>query len=168
MKEIPLTQGQVALVDDEDYEWLNKFNWYYSPRHGAIRNKKDKTGKYKTINMSREILEYHGIVLGKLYADHKNGIKTDNTKDNLRPATSSQNAANTFKYGTKGVWYDKNVNKWKAGIRVNNKYIHLGYFITEQEAAEAYNKAARVYFGEFAKLNEPMVVVEDVGYGNKK
>src|SRR5437773_1937677 len=164
MKEIPLAQGQVALVDNEDYYWLNKYTWCYHPRTGITRKEKLEYSN-STIYMHRAILEYHGFNIYKLHVDHINGLKTDNRKCNLRPATPSQNIANSFKYGGKGSYFDKTRNKWRAMIKINYKPVHLGYFNTEQEARQAYDIAARKYFGEFARTNEP-VVVEDAGYGS--
>jgi len=163
MKEIPLTQGQVALVDDEDYEWLNNFSWHYAANTGAIRNRKIHEGPIGSLYMHREILEHHNINIVRLQVDHINGINTDNRKLNLRPATAAQNLRNIFKYGSKGVRYEPSKRKWRARIGINRKQMHLAYFATEIEAIEAYNKAATKYYGPYARLN--IVLEEDEGHG---
>ena len=80
----------------------------------------------------------------------------NNQKSNLRYATRSQNKANaiqcTGKAGYRGV--TKHRDRWAAQITVNKRHIHLGVFLTREEAAEAYNLGAIKYFGEFAVLNE--------------
>ena len=87
--------------------------------------------------------------------DHINHIKDDNRWVNLRAATSAQNRANTKKRinnkaGYKGVCWDKQKKKWCANITHISKHMHIGYYTTPQEAAEAYNKKAIELFGEFA------------------
>ena len=93
------------------------------------------------------------------YVDHINGIKDDNRIVNLRGCTTSQNGGNrrissNNKSGFKGVTWSSRSNKWKSSIRVNGNGKHLGYFSNLIKAAEAYNKAAIKYFGEFANLNK--------------
>src|SRR5207249_5798298 len=155
MKKIPLTQGQVALVDDEDYYWIIKNKWCYNSSCGAVRRRKNHESRPNRLAyMHREILEYYKINTNGLHIDHVNGIKTDNRKQNIRTATSSQNAANMFKYGSKGIDYRPDKRKWRARIKINYKQIFLGHFDSEQEAMQAYNTAARKYFGEFARTND--------------
>jgi hypothetical protein len=95
-----------------------------------------------------------------LHIDHIFGVQ-DNL--NLRIATTSENGGNRKKAKSflgqqcsskfKGVSWHKRDKKWCSQIQVQQKTIHLGYFIDEIKAAFAYNKAAVKYFGEFAKLN---------------
>lgn len=155
MKEIPLTKGKVAIVDDEDYEWLSQYKWYvhtggYAARHTVQRD----VGKQK-----RKNLYMHRIVLGvngKEHCDHKNGNKLDNRKCNLRQATNSQNMWNSCKQkqntsGYKGVF--KHRDSWAARTSFHNKPIHIGTYSTKEEAARAYDEKAKELFGEFARLN---------------
>lgn len=163
MKQIPLTQGKVAIVDDELYEWLNQWKWlahwyknnnsFYAERiiylGGGRRNP-----KRKAVRMHRLILR---VKKGQI-TDHINHDTLDNRRVNLRRCTNAQNLQNQLprkntssKY--KGVsWYKSN-KKWVASIRLNYKYIYLGCFVSEIKAAEAYDAKAKEIFGEFAYLN---------------
>jgi hypothetical protein len=155
MKEIPLTKGQVALVDDEDYEMLDRYKWQasYDPKlrsYYAIR--KTSVNPRKNIRMHRVILS---VPFG-LYVDHRNHNTLDNTRANLRVCTRSQNAANMVKIlgglsDYKGV--KKEGQRWVSTININGKHLHLGCFGTEEEAAFSYDEAAVHYFGEFARTN---------------
>jgi len=154
---IPLTQGLYALVDGEDYGWLNQHKWCVT---------KPKTGHtyYAMRVSSKKTIEMHWEILGlekgdKQWSDHQNGNGLDNRRCNLRPCISSQNHQNqkpirggTSKY--KGVSWHKNAGKWQAHIKYYGKSKNLGYFSSEIEAAKAYNRAAKELFGEFAWLNE--------------
>lgn len=95
--------------------------------------------------------------------DHINGKKWDNCLENLRLVTRQQNSFNqgvckNNKSGYKGVCWYKAGSKWHASICVNGKKIHLGYFKTKENAATAYNFAAKKYFGEYARCNKPLEV----------
>jgi len=159
MKEIKLTQGKVAVVDDADYRWLNKFKWYaYKNRNTfyAARSIRLPDGKWTTIIMHREIL---GMGLGdRREVDHRNHNGLDNQWDNLRICTCAQNQYNQVPQRNrssafKGVYWRKDCNKWRAKIQINCRRIHLGNFESEIEAARAYDKAAVNHFGEFAYTN---------------
>ena len=157
MKRIELTQGQFALVDNEDYEELNKWKWHaYKNRYGgfaAIRNK-GKWPHQQGVSMHRAVMGYPK----GLQVDHRNHNTLDNRKSNLRICTNSQNSMNRVLYENtssqyKGVYRNKNAKKWRTCIEHNGKKIHLGLFTNEVEAAKTYNKAAKELFGEFAYLN---------------
>ncbi len=158
MKLIPLTQGQFAQVDDEDFEYLNQFKWFaHKNRYKfyAMRKVKKGTGKWAPMSMHRILL---GLIDPKIYADHKDRNGLNNQRYNLREANGSQNNANkesrknsSSKYlGVK--WYKKH-EKWTSAIKLNYKTYHLGYFDLEEMAALAYNTKAVELHGEFANLN---------------
>lgn len=155
MKEIQLTQGQVALVDDEDHPALVGRKWQASwhPTSHTWYAKCYLRGK----------LEYmHRLIIGAQCGqrtDHIDHNGLNNQRSNLRLCTQSRNQANmrkpahglTSRY--KGVWRKSGRQVWYAGIRVHGRSIHLGCFADEKEAALAYDKAARAHFGDFALTN---------------
>jgi DNA polymerase III alpha subunit len=156
MIEILLTQGQVALIDDEDYELVSQYKWH------AVKDTNTyyacayvKRSGYKKIRMHRLIVK----ASSELQVDHIDGNGLNNQKKNLRLANNAQNHHNlrrvvegTSKY--KGV-YKHTVNKnWIARITYEGKIVHLGVFKIETDAALAYNKAAVEHFGEFAFIND--------------
>lgn len=158
MKTIPLSQGKFALVDDSDYEWLNKWDWYAlkgAQTFYAVRRTTKDTG-HKMIQMHRLIL---GLTDPKILVDHRDFNGLNNQRSNLRTATPSQNSSNrqpikgsTSKYI--GVHWFKNAKLWTAQIKKKGKLIKLGYFKIEENAAVAYNNAAIKLHGEFANLNK--------------
>ena len=157
-RRIPLTQGKYAIVDPEDFERLNKHKWYaVKCKHTfyAIRCIGPRKRRI-LIRMHREIINPPD----HLVVDHINHNGLDNRKANLRPATHAQNNYNKLiikrknsssKY--KGVTWFKNSKIWRARIDVNGQRKFLGYFKDEIQAAKAYDKAAKMYHGEFATLN---------------
>lgn len=154
--QIPLTRGLVALVDDEDAEWLGRWKWTTTKlRHGhiyAVRRERDASGVTRAIRMHRAIL---GAPDGAL-VDHIDRDTLNNTKANLRVCDRSQNGANrkinaNSILGVKGVRLVKH-GRYRATIAVRGKRLHLGYFDTVQEASDAYQQAARAHFGIFARL----------------
>jgi len=158
MKRIPLTQGFEATIDDEDYDRVNKFKWcvYYDPKHRrtayAIRGSWIN-GKSRQIRLHRFILD---VTDPNIKIDHKNHNGLDCRRQNLRIATHQQNLRNRQKTTSttsskfKGVTSVRNV--WRTQIWFGGRN-HIGYFRTEIEAAKAYDKVAKQYFGEFAKTN---------------
>lgn len=164
MKEIPLTQGKFALVDDEDFDRVNQFNWY------AQGTGKEPSRKfYATRRVGKRLVLLHRWLLNAgetEEVDHKNNDSLDCQKHNLRLATSQQNQFNIPKDRNrklssrfKGVCRVKPIvnatNPFMAYISFGGKRTHLGYFSSEIEAAKAYDSAARTYFKEFASLNFP-------------
>lgn len=169
MKEIELSQGRVALVDDEDYEWLNQWKWYcctYS--NGAVYAKRSvriSPTKTKTICMHRLIL---GINDGeRWHGDHEDGNGLNNQRYNIRKCTVAQNGMNrrlgkNSKSGYKGVSWNSATNKWTASYMIGGKTKTIGNFKNKEDAALAYNKAVLAAFGEFARINkiavEPIII----------
>jgi len=156
MKTIKLTQNQVALVSDEDYDFLNQWKWY-AKKSGAnsfiaMRGEKE-SGKRKTICMHRVICP--GEVI-----DHKDGNSLNNTRENLRSCTSNQSHQNrqrtkgSSQY--RGVSWSKKNRKWIGRVKNDRRSIYLGSFADEEQAARAYDKTAREVYGEFARLNFPL------------
>lgn len=160
MIEIPLTQEQVALIDDEDYAILRQCSYcavkkglgFYARR--CATKEEQTSGSPTRIYLHREIMRAKkGQVI-----DHINGNTLDNRKENLRFCTTRQNSRNAKKNtnnssGFKGVAWHKNRKVWVAYIKVDYKNKHLGVYNTPESAAKAYDEAAKKYFGEFAKLN---------------
>jgi len=167
MKTIQLTQGQVAIVDDEDYEWLSQWKWTadWSSKTSSFRARRNvyrKSKKPTVIRMARVILN---LKTGdKRQVDHINHNTLDNRRCNLRICTNQQNARNRYKRkknnrGHKvtsnfiGVCWSKQNKKWIAQITDRGKHFHLGSFNSEIEAAKAYDKKAIELSNEFANVN---------------
>lgn len=156
MKEIKLSPSKYgqffALVDDDDYDRLNQFKWYPEKKQNLFYARtKDKTRK--AFYMHRFILNTEKEI------DHRNHNTLDNQKSNLRECTKSQNQRNKSakKNGTSkylGVRFVSDRNKWRADISDGKSSIFLGEYFDEQEAAAAYNRAAKSIHGEFANLNK--------------
>ena len=145
MKKIKLTKGQFALVDNDDFEILNKYHWQYNA----------KTGAEAKILMHRIVIKAPKDTI----VDHIDRNRLNNKKSNLRLCTTEQNNHNTgmFKNNTsgyKGVNWNKREKVWKASITKNNKRVGLGVFKTAREAAIAYNNAVIKLRGEFGWLNK--------------
>lgn len=168
MKEIKLTKGRVAIVDDEDFETIKMFKWYaHESKPGIFYARRDKyigiiNGKQKSkkILMHRSLLS---IDSRKTQVDHKNSDTLDNRKENLRICTNKENSTNKSKLrsdntsGYRGIYENNRLStrKYFAFIRdKDNKRITIGRFSTIEKAAKAFDKAAKVYYGEFCgKLN---------------
>ncbi len=162
MKHIPLANtAQVAVVDDEDFEWLSSFSWHIQDgkrRQGYASTRPKKHGP--TYYMHRLIAEKMFNPEGKWQVDHINGDSFDNQRSNIRLSTQAQNLMNAKKRaGTtsqyKGVYWNKLRKTWNAQITIDKKFAHLGVFRNEIDAAKAYDEAAKKHFKEFARLNFP-------------
>ena len=156
-KQIPLTKGAFALVDDADYARLIQIGkWSLSNKGYAIHWYRDEQGQRKCLYMHRLILD----APHNLHVDHIDGCRTHNTRDNLRFATRSQNnaARRRMKTNTSGfVGVNMNRKHWESRIKYHNRRIFLGNFPNAKAAALAYDCAARIVFKEFARPNLPDV-----------
>lgn len=159
MKQIPLSRGLVALVDDDDAaDVIAAGPWHAVPGGRTIygrRNRRKAGGGWRSQSL-------HAFLLGRPWVDHIDGNGLNNTRANLRPATAGQNAANRqtridSASGFKGVYANKGRGKpWRAQICVNYQKRHLGLFDTAEEAGHAYDDAATEAHGPYARLNFPM------------
>lgn len=148
MKKIFLTQGQYALVDDEDYEWLNQWKWYAHKNRNTFYATRRKGPRNR-----QQMIRMHRILLGLKekdgkITDHIDGNGLNNQKHNLRIVTVRENAQNMKNVKTSsqypGVCFKKSTNKWVAHIYIDGKNKHLGYFEDEYEAYLAYYRACGV------------------------
>lgn len=154
-KLIPLTKGKAALVDESDFEYLNQFSWYVKEAPHT-----DYAVRMVTVDGTRRQVEMGAFLLNisPLVVDHRNHEGLDNTRQNLRPATRSDNSRNrrSAKNSSSqylGVSWCNSRKCWEVRIRVKKSKKYLGRFPDELSAAKAYDKAAKAYFGEFASLN---------------
>ena len=154
--EILLSQGYVAVVDSNDAQRIEQYDWLaHTSKTGAVyAYRRDAEGK--TVFMHREIMMAGD---DPRMIDHANGNTLDNRRVNLRFATAKQNAQNrrpikdkTSKF--KGVRWCPKSKKWRAEIRPSEGYKHLGFFDCERMAAHVYNCEALRQYGHFAWLNE--------------
>lgn len=165
MKEIQLTQGQVALVDDEDFERINAHKWRALWNSGsktfyAIRTSPRVNGERHAIWMHREIMR----ASDDDDVDHIDHNGLDNQRQHLRLCTHGQNCANRRMQanntsGLKGVCWNKEKCKWQAGITVNRKLRHLGYFFDKIDAALAYDAAILKELDPYTKTNRSMGLI---------
>ena len=152
MKKIPLTQGQFALVDDDDYDELSAFKWCAIKMRGGAYYAARSVIPKRLVLMHRQIL---GLTDPKIQGDHRNHDTLDNRRENIRAATHSQNQQNRpgldshNTSGFRGVSWNKKRKKWVANIGVGGKYKYLGLFTDINKAAAVYSAANRKYFGEF-------------------
>lgn len=164
MKLIPLTQGQCAMVDDEDFEYLNQWKWYTrrdQTRFYVTRMATIGVNERKNIHMHRVIMKLNDATL---FVDHIDHNPLNNQKNNLRICTHKQNSCNMSKRKNTSSKYlgvqrahfkrGKYIHSyWQAIIRINGENKRLGLFKEELDAALAYNKAAKERDNEFANLN---------------
>ena len=151
---IPLTKGKYALVDEEDYERVNQYNWFVHINQYA-----------STRLESKQILLHRFIMDAKKgeFVDHINFNGLDNRKINLRICSKAENqthqrpSKNKFKTAFKGVYWIKSKNKWRVEVSKMGIRYYMGYYYDEIEAARAYDKKAKELFSEFAYLNFPVI-----------
>lgn len=157
MRKITLTQGREAIVDDEDFEYLNQWRWYAVRKKNHFYAARNEGGIWPKIH----IIKMHRAILNppdNMHVDHINGDGLDNRRENIRACRPRQNNMNrrmgiNNTSGYKGVSWNKSDKKWQAMIGVNMTVKYLGKFMNKEEAAAAYNNAAIKEFGDFAQLN---------------
>lgn len=160
MREIPLSRGLVAIVDDEDFERFGALRWhahesapglFYAMRGVGVRP------NHRKVYLHREIMDAErGVAV-----DHVNGNRLDCRRSNLRLCTLTQNQGNRVRNRRsssrfKGVSLE-HTGRWRAAITFQRQLRRLGSFVREEDAARAYDASARECFGQFARLNFPEV-----------
>ena len=158
MRYIKLTQGKKTIVDDKNFEWLSRWKWCLGRGKYAYRRKYmgriNGKWQFESIYMHRLINK----TPEGFETDHINHNKLDNRQENLRTVTHQQNSMNiSFKRkdntsGTRGVWFDKERNKWAVEIMLNQKKIHIGRYAELEEAKKQRLTAETTYFKEYAPL----------------
>lgn len=151
MRELHLLHGSVKL-DDDDYEKYAHLNWCSTSKGYVVRHVKGQKGKQSL----------HRLILGvesHEWADHINGDRMDNRKENLRKCSRLENSRNMGKRKCptsskfKGVYWDSQMSKYRARLYHDGKNHHIGLFDTQEDAAKAYNKKALAIQGTFARIN---------------
>lgn len=145
MKEIPLTKGKIALVDDYDFDYLNNWSWY------AYKNGNNWYAARRTAPPEQRVILMHRQTLGfpNYEVDHINRNGLDNRRSNLRPATKSLNALNCrvradSKTRITGVCWHKRLKRWRAFVTVNKKQTSR-YFVSKDDAINCANKMREAY-----------------------
>lgn len=139
--------GSEFYFDLEDYDKIKDYCWIEYNRNGYHSVEAWNLGKNGNITMS-------WLIVGKYY-DHKNRNPLDNRKDNLRKASVVENSRNLTipsnnTSGIIGVNWNKNMQKWHARIKIDNKRLHLGYFVNKEDAIRSRLQSEKKYFKEFA------------------
>jgi hypothetical protein len=156
---IELTQSKFAVIDDADFELIQKRKWYFhkgyalsSGKRNGAKKRDAPTYMHRLINKTPDGIE----------TDHIDRDTLNNRRLNLRSVTTAQNQMNkksqinsTSKY--KGVFWDKQSNKWKAQIYKDGKKYSLGFFPSEDDAAKAYTIKAEELFASFRSRVELVI-----------
>jgi hypothetical protein len=157
-----IAAGRVALVDDEDYDLVMQYTWHVLEEIRGART----YGPYARTNVylggRRRTIGMHKLITGWPQTDHADRNGLNNQRSNLRPATTIQNTHNQRPQtgrssAFKGVrWHPGKTERggrWAAAIKLNGTVHYLGHFLSEEDAARAYDAAARELHGEFAYTN---------------
>lgn len=148
MKHIPLKGDKVAVVDDDDYEFVNGFRWYLNKGYAQ------SYAKGRLYKMHRLVM----VVKRGQHIDHINHDKLDNRKENLRLCSRAQNNRNLLRRkdntsGYKNVYRDLSTGHWRPYIYVDGKPIYFGSFKEKRHAAIAHAIFVEHFHGEFATSN---------------
>jgi hypothetical protein len=144
----PLTQGYSAVIDAADVPLVEGLNWC------AVKADSGLVYAYNGGNVKKRLHQFLTGAAPGVFHDHRDGDGLNNRRANIRVATARQNSQNVRpKVPMKGV--GKHGSGWRARITVDGRRIGLGLFATEAEAGVAYDEAAKMHFGEFARLNFP-------------
>jgi hypothetical protein len=153
MKQIPLTQDKIALVDDDIYELIKVYKWHTMKNYNIFYAARNTSRKDDPQNKQYHIYLHH-LVVGKppkgMDVDHIDGNGLNNQRSNLRVVLHRKNTQNLLKQRMGrlvGASWNKRDKKWRADIQINGKRVYLGYFDSEQEAHETYMK-------ELEKIND--------------
>lgn len=159
MARIPVTQGLYALIDDEDLVTVGRYRWHTCRNGRTCYARRNGSASERRQGLAAVYL-HHAILGVVAEVDHINGDGLDNRRENLRIGTHQQNISNQRKQldtssRFKGVDYYKQYGRWRARCKCNGHVHCLGYFEHEEDAARAYDAAARSLFGAYARTNFP-------------
>jgi hypothetical protein len=159
MKTVPLSQGFLAFVDDDDYDRVSSHKWSAT----RVKNTVYGVRKVRTVDGQTTSQPLHRFILGvndpEIHVDHEDHDGLNCQRSNLRKCVRGENDGNrsktrgSSKY--RGVSWAKGKRRWRACITIE-RTVHLGYFVNERDAALAYDEAARTRFGVFANCNFPL------------
>jgi hypothetical protein len=155
MKQLELSQNKVALVDDEDFEWLNQWKWHAIKSRGdlfyAVRS--ERVGdRQRRVWLHRLLL---GLQSGE-QCDHRNGNGLDNRRANIRKATQRENNLNrrrfkTNKSGYIGVSWNSVYRQWQAHAIIDGRWTLLGQFDAKDDAIAARRQAEARHYAGFTR-----------------
>ena len=140
-----------VTIDDEDFPLISQFNWYFNPEGYALTR--------KTIDGKRTTIWMHRLIMGAQKGekiDHKDGNGLNNHRENLRFASAGENMYNRRKNKNTSSQYkgvSRKINRWVASLNYKREKVYIGLFISEEDAARAYDEKARELYGEFANTN---------------
>jgi hypothetical protein len=153
---IPISAGRFVCITASDCPEISRHRWTYVPSRSGYTGYAARWitvhGKKKTVYMHRQLLHIND----RSEVDHISGDGLDNSRCNIRRATSSQNKANKhhrIKTTYRGVYPTRYPGQWKAQTKSNGKNVHLGVFTNPEDAAKAYDEFARQSWGSYAQVN---------------